>query len=597
MSFVSELKRRKVFQVGAVYLVVAWLIMQVVDVVNEPLSLPDWFDTVAIMLLAIGFPIAVILSWAFDLTPEGVMRDQGRNVAVQSSGRRIEYVFMGLLVIAVATLLYREFSPSEPAVEVVAEESQREVLPNSIAVLPFENLSPDPDNAYFAAGIHESTLNQLAKIRDLSVIARTSVMQYEDDPPPIPEIAEALNVEMVMEGSVRYANGRVLITAQLIDGRTGTHLWSDEYDRDLVDVFAVQAEIADNIAMALEAELMPSEQESIGKQPTSSHEAYALYLSAIDERSTSTERSQVLLDEAIALDPNFALAYALKAYNYAASLINSASGAALPNVDELESLGRQNAQRALRLDPSLGSAYQALAVIHAMFWRYSEAEEAFERAIELSPNHPSTLGTFGFYRLVELGQQEEGIRMARRGVALDPNFSFGHWNLGASFFVMRNPDAAIAAFTEAVRLNPAEPYLRRWLAMAEIQRGNDDAALAEIRIVEQLGDTYSGIPIRAYSYSLLGRRDEAQRVFESVEGKAVSEELDPGAGGWAMLHLAVGNYDQALEWLRVAADKIENQELDAGYYYIVIIRANPLSDPILDQPEFVEVRRRLGFRE
>ena len=147
--------------------------MQVVDVVNEPLSLPDWFDTVAIMIVAIGFPIAVIVSWAFDLTPEGVVRDQGDAVAVRSGGRRIEYVFTGLLVIAVGTLLYREFTPPEQPVQVVAEEAQREVLPNSVAVLPFDNLSPDPDNAYFAAGIHDTILNELAKISDLNVIART----------------------------------------------------------------------------------------------------------------------------------------------------------------------------------------------------------------------------------------------------------------------------------------------------------------------------------------------------------------------------------------------------------------------------------------
>jgi len=592
MSFVSELKRRKVFQVAAVYLVVAWLIMQVVDVVNEPLRLPEWFATVAILIVAIGFPIALIVSWAFDLTPEGVVKDQGTG---QSGGRRIEYVFIGLLVIAVATLLYRDFTPPEQPVEVVSEESQREVLPNSVAVLPFENLTLDSEYSFFAPGIHDTILKELAKIRDMNVIARTSVLQYADGQTSIEQIAEDLRVETVMEGSVQYAEGRVLVTAQLIDPSTNTHLWSESYDRELEGIFEIQADIATRIAMALEAELLPSEQASIKRVPTDSPEAYALYLSAIEE--SSNERRQVLLNEAIALDPNFALAYARKAYNYASSLINTASGAALPNVDELESLGRQNARHALRLDPSLGSAYQALAVIDARFWRYSEAEEAFERAVELSPNDPTSVSTFGFFRLVELGQQEEGIRMVRHGVALDPNLAFGYWNLGASFFVMRNPDEAVAAFREAVRLSPAATYLRRWLAMAEIQHGNDDAALAELQIVEQLGDTFSGIPFRAYSYSRLERRDEAQRVFESVEAAADSEGLDPGAGGWAMLHLAVGNDDRALEWLRVAAEKIENQELDAGYYYIVVIRANPLSDPILDQPEFVEVRSRLGFRE
>ena len=343
MSLLGEIKRRKVFQVAAVYAVVAWLLVQIVDVVNEPLSLPDWFDTAVIMALAIGFPIAVILAWAFDLTPEGVVKDQG---TVQSGGRKIEYVFTGLLVVAVATLLYREFSPSGADADRIVG-----VMPNSVAVLPFQNLSPDPNNAYFAAGIHESTLNQLAKIRDLSVIARTSVMQYEEDPPPIPEIAEALKVEMVMEGSVRYANGRVLITAQLIDGRTGTHLWSDEYDRDLADVFAVQADIATRIAMSLEAELSLEEQQRIERVPTDSPEAYALYLRALEligPRPDADDASALsLLQEAVEIDPGFAIAHARIANLYFDG-----------NRDRLATV---SAQRALSIDPDVGYAYITLA--------------------------------------------------------------------------------------------------------------------------------------------------------------------------------------------------------------------------------------------
>ncbi len=266
MSFLGEIKRRKVFQVAAVYLVVSWLIMQVVDVVNEPLTLPDWFDTAVIVALAIGLPIALILAWAFDVTPDGVVKDQGGHEAVHSGGKRIEYVLIGLVVIALTWVIYRvEFDSGG-----VAGVQREGVLRNSIAVLPFENLSLDPEDAFFAAGIHESTLKQLAKISDLVVIARTSVMQYEEDPPPIPEIAKALNVGTVMEGSVRYASGRVLITAQLIDGQTGAHLWSDEFNRELTDVFAVQAEVAGHIATAMQVQLLPDELARIENRPTDS---------------------------------------------------------------------------------------------------------------------------------------------------------------------------------------------------------------------------------------------------------------------------------------------------------------------------------------
>ena len=202
MSFLGEIKRRKVFQVGAVYAVVAWLAIQVITSIETPLGLPDWVDTLVIVLLAIGLPITLVISWAFDVTPEGVVRDAGGDAPVKSGRRKIEYVLIGLLVIAVGWIGCSELGPSgQPA---------RDLLPNSIAVLPFENLSPDPDNAYFAGGIHEEILNQLAKIRDLNVIARTSVLNpdFTNGSMSIPAIALALNVEIIMEGSVRYSGNR-----------------------------------------------------------------------------------------------------------------------------------------------------------------------------------------------------------------------------------------------------------------------------------------------------------------------------------------------------------------------------------------------------
>ncbi len=196
MAFLGEIKRRKVFQVAAVYLVVAWLIMQIVDVVSGPLLLPDLFARIVIVVLAIGFPITVLISWAFDLTPEGVVKDQGTS---QKRGRRIEYALIGLLILATGWVLYRvELTAPDPSVETVADVIQRDVLPNSVAVIPFENISPDPDDAYFAIGIHEKILNQLAKLSALNIITRTSVLQYADTEKPILEIAAEMNVETVL---------------------------------------------------------------------------------------------------------------------------------------------------------------------------------------------------------------------------------------------------------------------------------------------------------------------------------------------------------------------------------------------------------------
>ena len=590
MSFLGEIKRRKVFQVAAVYLVVAWLIMQVVDVVNEPLNLPDWFATVAIMIVAIGFPITLMMSWAFDLTPEGVVKDQG---TIQTGGRRIEYALLGLIVISIAWLAYRvEISPSnEPSVvdtmttpEVIDAESEDNVLPNSIAILPFENLSPDPDNAYFAAGIHESTLNQLAKIRDLSVIARTSVLQYEDDPPPIPEIAAALKVEMVMEGSVRYANGRVLITAQLIDGRTGTHLWSNEYDRDLADVFAVQADIATRIAMALEAELSLEEQERIERVPTDSPEAYALYLRALDligPRPDANEaRALSLLEEAVDIDPGFAMAHARLANLYFDG-----------NQDRLATV---SALLSLAINPDLGFAYITLAEIHRSRLEGIEAREDYDRAVALSPNDPNVLTEYALFRS-EMMQHAEAVRLAERGVELDPNNPNYQNRLARVRTRSGDFDAAATAWLvvgDLWRVSLSRIY-------SEIGNGNNDAALAGLRDLEtkrtEITPAYNSdqwiLTRIAYGYSRLGRREDAIRVADQITETPAD----------ALASLAAGDLGAALERLNqlveIQVQLAQRRTASTERQDLFTIKANPWMDPILDQPQFVEVRGRLGFSE
>jgi len=591
MSFVSELKRRKVFQVAAVYLVVAWLIMQVVDVVNDPLLLPDWFARVVILLLAVGFPIAVILSWAFDLTPEGVVKDQGSSVVIQSSGRRMEYVFAGLLVVALGTLLYREFSPSEQVVEVVAEQSEQERLPNSVAVLPFTNLSSDPEDAFFAAGIHDTVLHELAKIRALNVIGRTSVLQYADGQTPISEIAETLNVETVLEATVQYADDQVRITAQLIDPDTGAHLWSGNYDRPFKDIFEIQSEIATRIAMALEAELLPSEQESIEKAPTNSPEAYAVYLKAMElvpgfeDAGLGYRAAAVvtLLNEATDFDPEFALAYAHKAR--------------LDNLD-IE-FRRESVQRALTLDPDLGFGYLVLGNLHVDDGAAPEARAAFERALQLSPNDPDVLIQYAQFRWM-VGEAEDADVLAARVLELDPNNWGAHYSLGFIPRLSRNSAAAADAFRTATELNPTNMAPRIELALEEANLGNFSEAVAQLRIAEQLEPKeHAFVNARlAYGYSRAGRTEDAKRLFDEYQRAlpaycrtivCVSGDLETIVV-WA--YLAIGDDQQALEAIQQLTETQNGLSLWAHE-----LRVNAWNDPILDQPEFVEVRSRLGFRE
>jgi TolB-like protein/Tfp pilus assembly protein PilF len=597
MSFLGEIKRRKVFQVAAVYAVVAWLLIQIVDVVSAPLNLPIWLDSVVIILLAVGFPIAVILAWAFDLTPGGVVKDQGTNVTAQSSGRRIEYVLFGLLVVAVGWLVYQDIAPStsptvadtSPALDLVESEPQPGVLPNSIAVLPFENLSPDPDNAYFAAGIHESTLNQLAKIHDLVVISRTSVMQYDNDRPPIPEIAEALNVATIMEGSVRYADGRVLITAQLIDGQTDAHLWSDEFNRDLADVFAVQAEVAEHIAMAMQVQLLPEEQARIANRPTASTEAYQHYLHALSFPSPfifpqymSAKRES--LERAIAADPDFAEAYMELAWDYYS--------------ERKRDIAVEYAQKAIELDPTLGRAFLVLGIIYEQFYvRQDEARAAYKRAAELGPNDPFILMSHGRRSAEQSGEYAEAIRSGERAVAIDPNDAGLHDQLGFIYLRAGDLPEAVRYISEAIRLDPGV-YLD-YLNLATVEYLNGDLSVTRENLDRAVQIMASGSTQRVgylgYLYGLLGEPDKAANLLARLEELNTDRQSDNQLPlGWAVL--GTGDKERALrQWtITVNGYLEENRRVSPGR--ISRFRDNWLNDPMLEEPEFLELRRRLGYK-
>ncbi len=611
MSFLEEIKRRKVIQVAAVYLVVAWLIMQVVDVVNEPLNLPDWFDTVVILFLGIGFPIAMILSWAFNITPEGVVRDRGSD---KNGGRRIEYALLGLIVFSIAWLVYRvEISPSdEPAAvvlpstpHVVEAASENDVLPNSVAVLPFKNLSPDPDNAYFAAGIHEELLNLLANISDLSVISRTSVVRYEGSNLSIPEIANELNVETVMEGSVRYAGNRVRIAAQLIDPETDDHLWSAVYERDLEEIFEVQAEIAENIAFALEAELLAPEQESIEQAPTDSLEAYAYYLRALvlfwDASEPSAPPSMLsdelsYLDRAIDLDSEFALAYARRAWVHL-----HLRGEEIAEEDwhrrraELDEKIRTDAETALELDPSLGMAHAALGRLYWYTWRETEAEEAFEEALRLSPNNLDALIGYVYSMLGRNDLREKMLERAERAVQLDPNNGNARFGLGQQLRALGQYERASEEFRRNVELTPtnATPYV--FLARSEVALGNLDSALEHLRLAEQLMPPETNTLLRAelvWGYGRLGQSEDAERIFRELEILSADRHIGPDV--WAVAYLGLRDVDRAIEAFNSAVDDLSLVKMPFSFDMVTL---NSFDDPLLERPEFEEVLKRLVARE
>ena len=316
MNLFAELKRRNVYKVAVAYAVVGWLVIQVSSTVLPTFHAPEWVVQTLVVLVALGFPIALIIAWAFELTPEGLKRTE--DVDVTTTKRPKSHAWIYVVVVGVALsiglFLLGRYTASNNAGVVRRSEGTTAIPNKSIAVLPFDNLSRDPDNAFFAEGVQDEILTRLAKVADLKVIARTSTKRFQSAPDNLPDIAKQLGVANILEGSVQKANDQVRVNVQLINANTSAHLWAEIYDRKLTDIFAVESDIAKTIADTLQAKLTGSEKQMMASPPTSDMAAYELYhkgRSLWEKRSgDNIPKAIALYQEAIAQDPNYALAYA-----------------------------------------------------------------------------------------------------------------------------------------------------------------------------------------------------------------------------------------------------------------------------------------------
>ena len=374
-GFFEEVKRRKVYRVAVAYIIAAGGIIQLGSAAFPAWELPNWALRLVIVLLLVGFPIALILAWAFDVTPQGIRATP--NVAAPRTYRRrnvIMLVATGVIVSAIAGFF------------LLPRISSARKIDKSIAVLPFENLSDDKENAYFADGIQDDVLTNLSKIGDLKVISRTSVMPYRGKTSNVREIGKALGVATILEGSVRRIGNRVRVNVQLINAENDQHMWAEDYDRDLTDVFAIQTDLAQKIAGELKAKLSPSEKEQIERKPTENGEAYLAFVQAHNlqnayEDFEKLKQSEQLYERAIQLDPNFALAFAR--YSQLESWILHT----FDRTPERREKVRTLAERALQLQPDLPEAHLALGFSHYYGDdNYDAALEEFEIAQRGLPN-------------------------------------------------------------------------------------------------------------------------------------------------------------------------------------------------------------------
>src|SRR5438874_11804454 len=318
-TFLTELKRRKVYRVAVAYAIVAWLLIQAASILFPTFEAPPWVMKVFVTAVILGFPVALILAWAFDLTPEGIRRSEEvapRESKAPKTGSKWTAIIVTAAVLAAALLAFQFARTRRSTAELPKQTASTATLDKSVAVLPFENLSSDKENAFFAQGIQDEIITTLSKISGLRVISRTSTAHYNSAPENLPEIAQQLRVSHVLEGSVQKVGERVHINVQLIQAGTDAHLWAQSYDRQLTDIFSVEAEVAKSIADSLSATLSPQEKAQVEAKPTDNADAYVLYLRARDYQTRPDNLMQDfrsamrLFEQAITLDPRFALAHA-----------------------------------------------------------------------------------------------------------------------------------------------------------------------------------------------------------------------------------------------------------------------------------------------
>jgi TolB-like protein/Flp pilus assembly protein TadD len=601
----ARIRYHKIVQWGLAYLGAALAIAQAQQFVGQALQWPDLVGRIVVVALVAGLPLALTVAWYHG--HKGLQQISAGELMIVSVLILIGALFFRIALRAPAmsagTAAVRAPTQAldEPASRRVdaaagqassAEPPQSPPLPNSIAVLPCQNLSPDPNNAYFADGIHIELLSQLQKLKSLNVTARTAVLQYANAARPVAEIARELNVETVMECSVSYADNRVAVRTTLIDPKTGVYLWSDSYKSEFSNVFEIQADITMNIANALKAEFSHEEQARIERVPTKSSEAYRLYLQAIAIGPLAPDTMVALFERAIAIDPEYAAPYATLARFYSQNLVNTAAREATSaeRRPELEATVRRYASRALDLDPQQAPALTALANLQLLTWRWTEAEAAYKRAVEAAPPDSLTASYYGFL-LSSLGRHDEAVALGERVVKLDPDAATTG-GLGFALGMAGRYDEAAALFRKSVERTPVS-LTRHWLGLMEIARGNNDAAQRELETIDRTLDQNRNmrfLPELAYGFARIGRAADAHRLFDEIDA-AVTKPV--GAGTRAMAHLAIGDHEQALKWLAVAADAAKNHEPDPGFIQLVNLKTNVTNDPVLRRPEFVAALERI----
>jgi len=479
-SFLSELKRRNVYKVAVAYAIVGWLLVQIATQVFPFLEIPNWVVRLVISLVAVGFPIALVIAWAFELTPEGIKRTE--DVDLPASARRPrKYAWIVVVIVGAALSVslfffgrYSAQTSRQDASAAHTDTAPVSTIPQkSIAVLPFENLSDDKGAAYFTEGIQDEILTKLASVAELKVISRTSTAKYKSKPEDLKTVSQQLGVATVLEGSVQKAADKVRVNVQLIDARADSHLWAKTYDRDLKDVFAIQSEVAQEIADSLQAKLSPTEASTVASAPTNDTQAYDLFLKGEFEqriansnfRPESFDQAARWYKEAIARDPNFALAMARLAICQLRRhwLTDPLTDAEVMDAGKL-------AKQAVTIAPDLAEAHIAVGLFHYYGFReYEQALTEFNRALQLQPNNALALSFVAFVHRRQ-GKWDLTLDELKRSIDLNPRDAYTIGGLAETDVFLRRWKEAEETARKALTIDPHEATSMRMLLLSSLNQ-------------------------------------------------------------------------------------------------------------------------------
>jgi adenylate cyclase len=592
-SFFAELKRRNVIRMAGLYLVGAWLLIQVASTMLPAFNLPSWALRSLIIILAIAFTPALIFSWVFELTPQGLKRDDevppGQSIAPQTA-RRMDRLIIVVLVLALGYFAVDKFvlAPRRQFTSSFSpNESRHDIQTRSVAVLPFDNLSGDKENEYFSDGISEELLTVLQKIPGLHVSARTSAFSFKDKKATAQEIGEKLGVANLVEGSVQKAGNTVRIAARLSRAATGEQLWSESYTRNLKDVFAAESELAQTIVGQLrgqlEAKSAAEKVKAATRGGTTNPQAYEQFLQGryyLNRFSTAEiDKSLGYLERACALDPNFPLAWA--ALSRARALYTGWSDKLTREQFAASLAGaREAADRALELDPDLPEALNARFEVQFSYdfdWKGGAA--TIKRARALAPSDPAILKSAALVSVM-FGDYARAIELARQAVALDPVNPEIRVYLGIALLQARRPAESRSEYERVADLNPATPWAFAGRGMADLAEGKNAEALAAAQ--HETGE-FARLVVSSVALWNLHRKEES----DSALALMIKEDADVGAFQIAEVYSGRGDKDEAIAWLERA-----RRQQDAGLAYYP---NDPLLDPLRSDPRWAAFQRTMGL--